>query len=111
MRRVLTICLLTTGQQKSELKKIDEERKAEIAQVVEKYLKKRDAIIDALVAKEVSLIVERYPRAHRYSLPFARLDLGPDHGCVVSVMSTRSKPSWPRSRSRASNSRRRGKRR
>jgi hypothetical protein len=97
---------LTTGQQKSELKRIDEERKAEIAQVVEKYLKKRDAIIDALVAKEVSLIVERYPHT-----PFARLDLIPDHGCVVSVMSTRSKPSWPRSRSRASNSRRRGKRR
>ena len=60
MRRVLAICLLTTGQQKSELKRIDEERKAEIAQVVEKYMKKRDAIIDALVAKEVSLIVERY---------------------------------------------------
>ena len=60
MRRVLAICLLTTGQQKSELKRIDEERKAEIAQVVEKYMKKRDAIIDALVAKEVSLTVERY---------------------------------------------------
>lgn len=45
---------------KSELKRIDEERKAEIEQVVEKYLKKRDAIIDALVAKEISLIVESH---------------------------------------------------
>jgi hypothetical protein len=59
---------LITGQQKSELKRIDEERKAEIEQVVEKYLKKRDAIIDALVAKEISLIVERYLCAHIYSL-------------------------------------------
>jgi len=45
---------------KSELKRIDEERKAEIGQVVEKYLKKRDAIIEALIAKEISLIVESH---------------------------------------------------
>lgn len=51
---------MTGHQQKSELKRIDEEQKAEIGQVVEKYLKKRDTIIEALIAKEISMIVERY---------------------------------------------------
>jgi hypothetical protein len=50
------------AEQKSDLKRLDEDRKAELTQVVEKYLKIRDAIVETLIAKEIALIAERYLR-------------------------------------------------
>jgi hypothetical protein len=47
------------AEQKSDLKRLDEDRKAELTQVVEKYLKIRDSIVETLIAKEIALIAER----------------------------------------------------
>jgi hypothetical protein len=76
--------------QKSELKKLDEERKVEIGQIVEKYRKKREAIIDALVTKEVSEIVDRYGLAAP-SLSF--FFFVKQFFCVCADTPGRSKPS------------------